>query len=111
VSHALTTWGAYSLPLKVVEKGELYLSSQIVGTHYTSRELIFLVSSETKFIGPTSVPLLTPEIVDDPNRVNDPQHIVRLSGMVTSVSWDIVAGLPELGIGVEEERAAGLEVA
>jgi len=48
---------------------------------------------------------------NDPNRVNDPQHIVRLSGMVTSVSWDIVAGLPELGIGVEEERAAGLEVA
>ena len=35
--------------------------------------------------------------MDDPNRADDPQHIVRLSRMVTNVSWDIVeteAGRP-----------------
>ena len=40
-------------------------------------------------------------IVNDPNRENDPQYIVRLIGQVITVSLetvDIVAGLPELDI-------------
>ena len=40
-------------------------------------------------------------IVNDPNRADDPQYIVRLIGKVISVSLEtveIVAGLPELGI-------------
>ena len=44
-------------------------------------------------------------IVNDPNRADDPQYIVRLIGKVISVSLEtvkIVKGLPELGI-VEEE--------
>ncbi len=41
-------------------------------------------------------------IVNDPNRLDDPQYIVRLIGKVITVSVetvDIVAGLPELGVG------------
>ncbi|MDE0310654.1 MAG: hypothetical protein OXI52_00205 [Caldilineaceae bacterium] len=40
-------------------------------------------------------------IVNDPNRADDPQYILRLIGKVISVSLEtveIVAGLPELGI-------------
>ena len=43
-------------------------------------------------------------IVNDPNRTDDPQYIVRLIGKVISVSLEtvkIVEALPELG--VEEE--------
>ncbi len=42
-------------------------------------------------------------IVNDPNRAEDPEYIVRLIGKVISVSLEtveIVAGLPELGIDV-----------
>ena len=42
-------------------------------------------------------------IVNDPNREDDPQYIVRLIGKVTSVSLEtvkIVEGLPELGVGL-----------
>ena len=42
-------------------------------------------------------------IVNDPNRGDDPEYIVRLIGKVISVSLEtveIVEGLPELGIGV-----------
>ena len=49
-------------------------------------------------------------IVNDPNRADDPQYIVRLLGKVISVSLEtaeIVAGLPALGIG-EEEGVAGV---
>ena len=48
-------------------------------------------------------------IVNDPNRADDPQYIVRLIGKVISVSLEtvkIVAGLPELGIGEEEGEEA-----
>ncbi len=41
------------------------------------------------------------EIVNDPNRADDPQYIVRLIGKVISVSLEtvkIVEGLPELGV-------------
>ena len=41
-------------------------------------------------------------IVNDPNRGDDPQYIVRLIGKVISVSLEtveIVEGLPELGVG------------
>ncbi len=41
-------------------------------------------------------------IVNDPNRVEDPEYIVRLIGKVISVSLEtveVVEGLPELGIG------------
>jgi len=44
-------------------------------------------------------------IVNDPNRADDPQYILRLIGKVISVSLEtveIVAGLPELGIGEKE---------
>ena len=44
-------------------------------------------------------------IVNDPNRADDPQYILRLIGKVISVSLEtveIVAGLPELGIGENE---------
>ena len=44
-------------------------------------------------------------IVNDPNRANDPQYIVRLIGKVISVSLEtvkIVAGLPGFGIGERE---------
>ena len=40
-------------------------------------------------------------IVNDPNRADDPQYILRLLGKVISVSLEtveLVAGLPELGI-------------
>ena len=40
-------------------------------------------------------------IVNDPNRGDDPEYIVRLIGKVISVSLEtvgIVEGLPELGI-------------
>ena len=40
-------------------------------------------------------------IVNDPNRAEDPEYIVRLIGKVISVSLEtvkIVKGLPELGI-------------
>ena len=42
------------------------------------------------------------EIVNDPNRGDDPEYIVRLIGKVISVSLEtveIVEGLPELGVG------------
>ena len=48
-------------------------------------------------------------IVNDPNRADDPQYILRLIGQVISVSLEtvkIVAGLPELGIGEEEGEEA-----
>ena len=48
-------------------------------------------------------------IVNDPNRADDPQYILRLLGQVISVSLEtvkIVAGLPELGIGEEEGEEA-----
>ena len=48
-------------------------------------------------------------IVNDPNRGDDPEYIVRLIGKVISVSLEtveIVEGLPELGIGVEGEGEA-----
>ena len=41
-------------------------------------------------------------IVNDPNRPDDPQYILRLLGKVISVSLEtvkIVEGLPELGLG------------
>jgi len=44
-------------------------------------------------------------IVNDPNRADDPQYILRLIGKVISVRLEkveIVAGLPELGIGEKE---------
>lgn len=44
-------------------------------------------------------------IVNDPNRANDPQYILRLIGKVISVSLEtvkVVDGLPELGIGEKE---------
>ena len=40
-------------------------------------------------------------IMNDPNRADDPQYIVRLIGKVISVSLEtvrIVQGLPELGV-------------
>ena len=40
--------------------------------------------------------------MDDPNRADAPQHIVRLSRMVTNVSWDIVE--------TEAERLGGLRM-
>ncbi len=43
-------------------------------------------------------------IVNDPNRADDPQYILRLIGKVVSVSLEtveIVAGLPDLGVGGE----------
>ena len=49
------------------------------------------------------------EIVNDPNRRDDPEYIVRLIGKVISVSLEtvgIVEGLPELGIGIEGEGGA-----
>ena len=48
-------------------------------------------------------------LVNDPNRADDPQYILRLLGQVISVSLEtvkIVAGLPELGIGEEEGEEA-----
>ena len=48
-------------------------------------------------------------IVNDPNRADDPQYIVRLIGKVVSVSLEtvkIVAGLPELGVDVGPESGA-----
>ena len=45
-------------------------------------------------------------IVNDPNRVGDPQYIVGLIGKVISVSLEtveVVAALPELGVSVEED--------
>ena len=50
-------------------------------------------------------------IVNDPNRGDDPQYIVRLIGKVISVSLEtveIVEGLPELGIDEADPLAAGL---
>ena len=52
-------------------------------------------------------------IVNDPNRADDPQYIVRLVGKVISVSLetvDIVAGLPGLGIGEEGDVSQGVDV-
>ncbi len=49
-------------------------------------------------------------IVNDPNRADDPEYIVRLIGKVISVSLEtvaIVAGLPGLGIDVAEMKAGG----
>ena len=49
-------------------------------------------------------------IVNDPNRGDDPEYIVRLVGKVISVSLEtveIVEGLPELGVG-EEGRGRGI---
>jgi predicted helicase len=47
-------------------------------------------------------------IVNDPNRADDPQYIVRLIGQVITVSLEtmkVVRGLPDLGIGeVEQEQ-------
>ena len=48
-------------------------------------------------------------IVNDPNRGDEPQYIVRLIGKVISVSLEtvgIVEGLPELGVGLEGEVGA-----
>ena len=48
-------------------------------------------------------------IVNDPNRADDPQYILRLLGQVISVSLEtvkIVAGLPVLGIAEEEGEEA-----
>ena len=48
-------------------------------------------------------------IVNDPNRADDPQYIVRLIGKVISVSLEtveIVEALPDLGVG-EEESSSG----
>ena len=45
-------------------------------------------------------------IVNDPNRADDPQYIVRLIGKVISLSLEtvqIVGALPELGVSVEED--------
>ncbi len=45
-------------------------------------------------------------IVNDPNRADDPQYIVRLIGKVISLSLEtaqIVEALPELGVSVEED--------
>ena len=47
-------------------------------------------------------------IVNDPNRADDPQYIVRLIGKVISVSLEtvkIVDGLPELGIHIEKGKS------
>ena len=49
-------------------------------------------------------------IVNDPNRADDPQYIVRLLGKVISLSLEtvqIVAALPALGVGEKESVAAG----
>ena len=48
-------------------------------------------------------------IVNDPNRGDDPEYVVRLIGKVISVSLEtvgIVEGLPELGVGEEGEGEA-----
>ena len=50
-------------------------------------------------------------IVNDPNRAEDPEYIVCLIGKVISVSLEtveIVAGLPELGIGEESPKTEEL---
>ena len=49
-------------------------------------------------------------IVNDPNRADDQEYIVRLIGQVISVSVEtvaIVVGLPELGIAEEEAEGIG----
>ena len=49
-------------------------------------------------------------IVNDPNRADDPQYIVRLLGKVISVSLEtvaIVVGLPGLGVGEGEAEGIG----
>ena len=49
-------------------------------------------------------------IVNDPNRADDPQYMVRLIGQVISVSLEtvaIVAGLPQLGVDVGAESEVG----
>ena len=49
-------------------------------------------------------------IVNDPNRADDPQYIVRLLGKVISLSLEtvqIVGALPALGVGEEEPLADG----
>ncbi len=46
-------------------------------------------------------------IVNDPNRAEEPQYIVRLIGKVISVSLEtveVVAGLPALGVPGKEKR-------
>ena len=52
-------------------------------------------------------------IVNDPNRADDPQYIVRLIGKVISISLEtveIVAGLPGLEIrGKTEDKGATVE--
>ena len=53
-------------------------------------------------------------IVNDPNRTDDPQYIVRLIGKVISVSLEtvkIVEALPELGVGEEESSSEKQKVA
>lgn len=53
-------------------------------------------------------------IVNDPNREDDPQYIVRLIGKVLSVSLEtvkIVEALPELGVGEEGRSSEKKEVA
>ena len=53
-------------------------------------------------------------IVNDPNRAEDPEYIVRLIGKVISVSVETVAivaglpGLPGLGIGEESPKTEEL---
>ena len=50
-------------------------------------------------------------IVNDPNRADDPQYIVRLIGKVIGVSLEtvkIVEGLPELGIDVGVAEGEGV---
>lgn len=53
-------------------------------------------------------------IVNDPNREDDPQYIVRLIGKVISVSLEtvkIVQALPELGVGEAESSSEKKKVA
>ena len=48
-------------------------------------------------------------IVNDPNRADDPQYIVRLFGQVITVSLEtmkVVKGLPDLGLPAETQAAA-----
>ena len=52
-------------------------------------------------------------IVNDPNREDDPQYILRLIGKVIGVSLEtvkIVEGLPELGVGEEGSSSGEIEV-
>jgi hypothetical protein len=48
-------------------------------------------------------------IVNDPNRADDPEYVVRLIGQVITVSLEtmkIVKSLPDLGLPAESQAAA-----